>query len=385
MSKKRVTLSIVAIKNHPDICGVVEYLENLDLVPAQYGDLAFAMPSETYADRFDAPIEWYKFKRSNCVVVNPDTGMSAYVAYSKSADTIVALADVPSGTAEMPSPDEQAIALHILNLLEKNGYDRKDIDVVYTNDPPVDDPVKELFDSLTPVAYREQMAITAFNRCLPDAKFDPLCVSSFNDGGQAINMDIPFVLGGTMFVCRFKTMWRCTDKEWENFMFIWPKEDESDELAIKDPYNARQELVNFYFTFHYFVERKFKDRLPEFTEKSVRLAADGTLEWKGSFRGKEITIGFKDGIFSFDAEGKNEKLSGGGLSFFKLKDNLDSCIVEADTECPLCSGKEVTFGSESLHFQRDGSTSEVNVYKDGLYAGCAEWKFCPLCAKPLGK
>ena len=378
-------LSIVAIKNHPDICGVVEYLENLDLVPAQYGDLVFAMPSESYVDNFDAPIEWYKSRRSNCVIVNPDTGMAAYVAYSRSADTIVALADVLSGTAEMPSPDEQAIALHILNLLEKNGHDRRNIEVEYTNDPPADDPVKELFDSLTPVAYREQLAITAFNRCLPDAKFDPLSVSSSNDGGQAIDVDIPFVLGGTKFVCRFKTMWKCTDKEWEHFMFIWPEEDESDELAIKDPYNARQELVNFYFTFHYFVERKFKDRLPEFTEKSVRLAADGALEWKGTFRGKEIAIALKDGFFSFDAEGKNEKHSGGELSFFNLKDTLDSCIVETDTECPLCSGKEVTFGSETLHFQRDGRTSEVNVYKDGLYAGCAGWKFCPLCAKPLDK
>ena len=378
-------LSVIAIKNHPDICGVVEYLENLDLVPAQYGDLAFAMPSENYADTFEAPIEWYKSKRSNVVIVDVNTGMYAYVAYSKSADTIVALADVLAGTAEMPSRDEQAIALHILNLLEKNGHDRRNIDVEYTSDPPVDDPVKELFDSLTPVAYREQLAITAFNRCLPDAKFDPLSVSSFNDGGQAINMDIPFVLGGTKFVCRFKTMWKCSDKEWEHFMFIWPEDDESDELAIKDPYNARQEIVNFYFTFRYFVERKFKDRLPEFTEKSVNLTADGTLEWKGSFRGTEITIKFKGGIFSFDAEGKNEKHSGSELSFFNLKDNLDSCIVEADTECPLCSGKEVTFGSETLHFQRDGRTSEVNVYKDGLYAGCAEWKFCPLCAKPLDK
>ena len=378
-------LSIVAIKNHPDICGVVEYLENLDLVPAQYGDLAFAFPSSEYADSFDAPIEWYKCHRSNCVVVDPDTGMSAYVAYSKSADTTVALADVLPGTAEMPSPDEQAIALHILNLLEKNGYDRRNIDVVYTNDTPVDDPVKELFDSLTPVAYREQLAITAFNRCLPDAKFDPLSVSSFNDGGQAIGMDIPFVLCGTKFVCRFKTMWKCTDKEWEHIMFIWPESDETDELAIKDPYNARQEIVNFYFTFHYFIERKYKDRLPEFTEKAVNLTASGALEWKGTFRGKEIAIEFKDGIFSFVAKGKSEKLSGGGLSFFKLKSNLASCIVEADTECPLCSGKEVTFGSETLHFQRDGRTSEVNVYKDGLYAGCAGWKFCPLCAKPLDK
>ena len=107
---RKLTLSIVALKDHPDICGVVEYLENLDLVPAQYGDLAFTFPSEEYADTFDAPIEWYKFKRSNCVVVDPDTGMSAYVAYSKSANTIVALADVLSGTAEMPSPDEQTIS-----------------------------------------------------------------------------------------------------------------------------------------------------------------------------------------------------------------------------------------------------------------------------------
>lgn len=378
-------LSIVAIKNHPDLCGVVEYLENLDLVPAQYGDLAFAMPSETYADTFDAPIEWYKSKRSNVVIVDVNTGMYAYVAYSKSADTIVALADVLSGTSEMPSRDEQEIALHILNLLEKNGYDRKDIDVEYTNDPPATDPVKDLFDSLTPLAYREQLAITAFNRCLPDAKFDPLSVSSYNFGGQEIGMDIPFVLGGTKFVCRFKTMWKCTDKEWEHLMFVWPEEDESDELSIKYPYNARQELVNFYFTFPYFVERKFKDRLPGFTEKSVNLTASGALEWKGTFREKEITIRFNDGIFSFVANGKSEKLSGGGLSFFNLKDNLDSCIVETDTVCPLCSGKEVTFGSETLHFQRDGRTSEVNIYKDGLYAGCADWKFCPLCAKPLNK
>lgn len=379
-------LSVIAIKNHPDICGVVEYLENLDLVPAQYGDLVFAMPSENYVDTFEAPIEWYKCHRSNCVVVNPDTGMSAYVAYSKSADTIVALADVLPGTAEMPSPDEQAISLHILSLLEKNGYDRRDIDVEYTSDPPEtpeDDPVKELFDSLTPVAYREQLAITAFNRCIPDAKFDPLSISVSSDGGQAIYADIPFVLGGTNFVCRFKTMWRCTDKEWEHFMFIWPEADESDELAIKDPYNAREELVNFYFKFPYFAERKFNDRLPEFTEKSVGLTADGTLEWKGTFRGKEITIKFKDGIFSFVAKGKTETLSGGGLPFITLKANLDYCIMEADTGCPLCSGKEVTFGSETLHFQRDGRTGEVNVYKDGLYAGCAEWKFCPECGRKL--
>ena len=374
-------LSVIAIKNHPDICGVVEYLENLDLVPAQYGDLAFAMPSENYADTFDAPIEWYKCHRSNCVVVNPDTGMSAYVAYSKSADTIVALADVLSGTAEMPSPDEQAIALHILNLLEKNGYDRRNIDVEYTSDPPADDPVKELFDNLTPVAYREHLAGTAFNRCLPDAKFDPDRISVFSNGGQVIDVDIPFTLGGTKFVCRFKTMWHCTDKEWEQFMFIWPEEDESDELAIKDPYNARQEIVNFYFTFPYFVERMFNGRLPEFTEKSVNLTASGALEWKGTFRGKEIAIEFKGGYFFF----QTENLSGGGLSFINLKDGLDSRIVETDTECPLCSGKEVTFGSETLHFQRDGRTSEVNVYKDGLYAGCAEWKFCPLCAKTLTK
>lgn len=378
-------LSVIAIKNHPDICGVVEYLENLDLVPAQYGDLAFAMPSENYADTFEAPIEWYKCHRSNVVIVDVNTGMYAYVAYSKSADTIVALADVLAGTAEMPSPDEQAIALHILNLLERNGHDRKDIDVEYTCDPPVDDPVKELFDGLTPVAYREHLAGTAFNRCIPDAKYDPYSISVSNDGGQAINVDIPFVLGGTKFVCRFRTMWHCTDKEWEHFMFIWPEDDESDELAIKDPYNARQEIVNFYFTFRYFVERMFNGRLPEFTEKSVRLTADGSLEWKGTFRGKEIAIKFKGGMFSFDAEGKNENLSGGGLSFINLKDGLDSRIVEADTECPLCSGKEVTFGSETLHFQRDGRTSEVNVYKEGLYAGCAEWKFCPLCSRPLDK
>lgn len=379
-------LSVIAIKNHPDICGVVEYLENLDLVPAQYGDLAFAMPSENYADTFDAPIEWYKCHRSNVVIVDVNTGMYAYVAYAKSADTIVALADVLSGTAEMPSPDEQTIALHILNLLEKNGYDRKDIDVEYTCDPPADDPVKELFDSLTPVAYREQLAITAFNRCLPDAKFDPLSVSSSNDGGQAINVDIPFVLGGTKFVCRFKTMWRCSDKEWEHFMFIWPEEDESDELVIKDPYNARQEIVNFYFTFHYFIERKYKDRLPEFTEKAVNLKADGTIEWNGTYQGCPLTIRCKGKEFSFSSPG----LTGGGYTYEELKKNLNEYIVPPEAsgkepECPLCSGKEVTFGSETLHFQRDGRTSEVNVYKEGLYAGCAEWKFCPLCAKPLDK
>lgn len=377
-------LSIVAIKDHPDICGVVEYLENLDLVPAQYGDLAFAMPSDTYADTFDAPIEWYKTRRSNCVVVNPDTGMSAYVAYSKSADTIVALADVPSGTAELPSMDEMKIARHILNLLEKNGYDPRRIQVEYTNDPPetkADDPVKELFDSLTPVAYREQLAGAALSRCIPDARFDLYPITVSNDGGQVIDVDIPFTLGDTGFVCRFRTMWKCTDREWEHLMSVWPEADGSDELAIKDPYNARQELVNSYFTFSCLSDRKFKDSLPEFAEKSVNLKADGSLEWTGTFRGKEITIGYKDGYFSFDAKGDTEKLHGGGLSFFQLKDHLDSRIVEPDPGCPFCSGKEVSFGSSQLTVKREGGLAVV--YDDGGVAANFKWKFCPLCAKPL--
>lgn len=255
-----------------------------------------------------------------------------------------------------------------------------------TSDSPetkADDPVKDLFDNLTPVAYLEQLAITAFQRCIPDAKFDPISISTFNDGGQAIDMDIPFVLGGTKFICRFKTMWKCTDKEWEHFMFIWPEADESDEISIKDPYNARQELVNFYFTLPYFVERKFKDRLPDFTEKSVNLAADGSLEWKGTFRGKEIAIEFKDGLFSFGAKGKTEKLSGGGLSFFTLKGNLDSCIVESDQACPLCSGKDVTFGSNQFTFCRPGNGNEVNMGKDGSLVETFDWKFCPECGRKL--
>lgn len=379
-------LSIVAIKNHPDICGVVEYLENLDLVPAQYGDLAFTFPSSEYAESFDAPIEWYKSRRSNCVVVNPDTGMSAYVAYSKSADTIVALADVLPGTPEMPSMEEQAISLHILNLLERNGYDRRDIDVVYTNDddPVNDDPVQDLMDAMVPPAVAEGMTTDAFLRCIPDAVIEEGPHEIRFDGAQVSQTDIKFTFAGEKFTCRFKRTYKMTDREREDFMFVWPDNRTDDELCIKDPYNAREEIVNFYFNFAYYIENEFNNRLAEFEPTTQKVDLDGTIEWTGTYRGNRVAIQCKDKKFSMKSLDGDDFFAG-NHTFDSLVHAMDDCIPEKDTECPLCSGKEVTFGSESLHFQRDGRTSEVNVYKDGLYAGCAEWKFCPLCSRPLGK
>lgn len=336
-------LSIVAIKNHPDICGVVEYLENLDLVPAQYGDLVFAMPSESYVDNFDAPIEWYKFKRSNCVVVDPDTGMSAYVAYSKSADTIVALADVLSGTAEMPSPDEQTIALHILNLLEKNGYDRRNIDVVYTNDDePEDTQYQEMMDAMVPPAVAENMARDVLLQLIPDAEIPENFIPNMTfDGSQVSNINVPFKFAGNEFLCIFSREYKTTDKERLDCMTIQGIDcGDGVDLIIKDPENARAEIVEDFFDFWKYTSeltcRAYENDLAEeFKVSSQSVGHDGTIEWKGTYRGNPLTIRCKGKEFSFSAPG----LTGGGFTYEELEKNLNEYIVppEATREEPVKS------------------------------------------------
>jgi len=393
-NNKKLTLSVLAIKNHPDICGVVEYLENLDLVPAQYGDLAFAMPRDNYADEYDAPIEWFKAFRAKYHCIWPNTGAGAYVAYSKSHGTIVALTESveATGCKEMPTEAEQAIALYVLNLLEKNGYDRRNVDVVYTNDDDDDDPeydpFKEMMDNMVPPAVAENMARDVLLRSIPEAKVADGNHEMHFDGAQVSMLDLPFTFAGEKFICRFKRTYKVTDKDREDFMFIWPENRPDDELCIKDPYNAREEVVNFYFKFDFYAESKYGETIPEFKATSQSVDLDGTIEWKGTYRGIPLTIKCRENKFYFRATGKGEGLFGGGFTYEQLKQHLENCIVPPEDtpeepECPFCSGKEMDFGSESLHVQRAGNTREVNVYKEGHYAGCFEWKFCPLCSKPL--
>ena len=381
-------LSIVAIKNHPDICGVVEYLENLDLVPAQYGDLVFAMPSESYADTFDAPIEWYKFKRSNCVVVDPDTGMSAYVAYSKSADTIVALADVLSGTAEMPSPDEQTIALHILNLLEKNGYDRRNIDVVYTNDDePEENQYQEMMDAMVPPAVAENMARDVLLQLIPGAEIPESAepIETEYVGGQTSYIEVKFAFAGEDFFCRFNRDYKVTDKEREDSMIVWLSGLPDEEYEIKDPANAGAELVKNFFNFPEFAFRHDYNGIfleEDFKADSQSVGHDGTIKWKGTYRGCPLTIQCKDNEFSFSAPA----LTGGGFTFEELAKNLNEYIVPPEAsgkepECPFCSGKEVSFGSSHLTVKKEEGLAVV--YDDEGVAANFKWKFCPECGRKL--
>ena len=334
-------LSIVAIKNHPDICGVVEYLENLDLVPAQYGDLAFAMPSEDYAGNFDAPIEWYKAWRSNCVCVNPDTGMSAYVAYSKSADTIVALADVLSGTAEMPSQDEQAIALYILYLLEANGYDRKYIEVEYTNDPPAEEThYQEMMDAMVPPAVAENMARDVLLQLIPGAEIPESAepIETEYVGGQTSYIEVQFAFAGEDFFCRFNRDYKVTDKEREDSMIVWLSGLPDEKYEITDPASARAELVKMFFNFpEYAFRHDYNGSFLEeyFKADSQSVDHDGTIEWKGTYRGNPMVIQCKDNKFSFSAPG----VTGDGLTYDELAKHFENSFIppEATREEPVKS------------------------------------------------
>ena len=345
MSNKKLTLSILAIKNHPDICSVVEYLESLDLVPAQFGDLAFAMPSEDYVDRFDAPLAWYKAFRAKFHCIFPDSGYGAYVAYSHSHSTIVALTEnfEATGCKEMPTEGEQAIALYLINILEKNGYKRKDIDVVYTNDDdPEFDPFQELMDAMVPPAVAEEKARGVLLSAIPEAEIpEDTLIEVKGLGGQESYIDVPFTFAGEKFTCRFKRTYKITDREREDFMFVWPNNRPDDELCIKDPSNARAELVNFFFNFDVYTEAHYDSRMVDFFCRAPVVDIDGTIEWKGIYRGVPLTIQCKGKTFSFTATGKGETLTGGGFTYEELEKNLANCIVP-----PAATGKETAEDKE---------------------------------------
>ena len=174
----KINLSIIGIMDHPDICGVISYLEQHRIIPPNYGDLMFAIPT---GEDYDDQLDWFFSKASVMhVVPNGTDPIQTWAAYDHEGDTIIVLADC------CEHEDEVRVADYYLGLFAENGYEKNRVRVIYTQDDDPVDYVGAVFDDMDATRNRPNDAEKVLKKAFPDV--DPAFMAhsfhKFNDGSM---------------------------------------------------------------------------------------------------------------------------------------------------------------------------------------------------------
>lgn len=109
MAHSKVIISVLAIKNHPDINSVLEYLEEHKVIPPYYEEFAFCAPTENY-DGYEDRLE-HALRIARKVYVNDTDSLASidtYALYQKKndwEDWIFVLANCGIGESEKAVAD----------------------------------------------------------------------------------------------------------------------------------------------------------------------------------------------------------------------------------------------------------------------------------------
>lgn len=200
MEHSKVIISVIGYENHPDICGVLDYLENHGVIPPYYEEFAFCAPQgeyEDYSDRFSYAIQ----SGRKVVVPGADGGITTYAHYRPKnglEDWIFVLARCET------KEDEQKVAdYYKQEVLQSEVVPEDRIHIVLSEQDDPEFPEDEIGRHMFSGGEMDGLAGKLLNRIFGENNFSITgCNYSFTDSDSA-EYEINFSYLGKTFALVF--------------------------------------------------------------------------------------------------------------------------------------------------------------------------------------
>ena len=201
MAHSKVIISVLAIKNHPDINGVLDYLEEHKVIPPYYEEFDFCLPRQDY-DEYKTRLVYALNIAHKVNVPYYDNEVSTYAIYQKKndwEDWIFVLADCEGGESE------QAVAdYYRRRVLSSNVVPESQIYVVTTEDKDPEFPEDLIEAKMFTGGEMDSLAAKLLASMFGKDNFSITgCNYSFTDSNSA-EYEINFSYLGKTFVITFE-------------------------------------------------------------------------------------------------------------------------------------------------------------------------------------
>lgn len=200
MAHSKVIISVIAIKNHPDINGVLEYLEEHKVIPPYYEEFDFCLPVKDYHD-YETRLEYALSIARVGLVPYFGNDITTYAFYQKKndwEDWIFVLAECEIGEAA------QAVADYYRNRVISDGPVPEDhVYTLLTDDHDPEFPEDLIEANMFAGGEMDLLAAKLLTGIFGKDNFSITgCNYSFTDSGSA-EYEINFRYLGKIFVITF--------------------------------------------------------------------------------------------------------------------------------------------------------------------------------------
>ena len=397
-----INLSVIGFMDHPDMSGVVEYLEQHNVVPAYFNDLTFAIPFDHTANSTDEAVDW--FIRKGSVKHRVGADIDTWAAYDHQNNYVIVMADCCA------HEDEIKVADYYINLLVKNGYKKDEIRVIYTEDDDPTDYVTKVMDDMVCTNARVSDADEVLDRVFSLASVDKISHSWNQTMDGEMTHDVKFEFLKKSFVMRFKVAKSFrTGNSFKVEIFHGTECIEFFPDDFIDLNKWEDKILERFFDF----DEKFIDAFGgklTITKRSINIAGNPCFDCK--YRDFNLYLHYdpyQDTLLTMVFNPASEEKSNAFFSetaimntpdFKDYINKIDLAITmqinanakESKKEpepapepekCPFCEKREeMEFGSEECHMQLNDD-GDVHCYHEGRFVGCFKFPKCPVCGHDM--